>query len=128
MNLLGELAQCVKQYDSHEAKTLESVIAKRGRNMSDQEAKNVMMQIVAVAERYPELQSQKNYGKLMTECSITENLVAQHKKAYNAAVGEYRRTCRSFPANVFLDMLGYELVDFEYIKSEATDTKPLSLF
>ena len=96
--------------------------------MSGQEAKEVMLQIAAVAERYPELQSQKNYNKLMTECSITENLVAQHKKAFNSAVKEYRRYCRSFPANFCLSLLGYEMLDFEYYKSDATDTKPLDLF
>lgn len=128
VNLLTELSQCVKQYDKHEASTLEKVIANRGKQMSGQEAKEVMLQIAAVAERYPELQSQKNYNKLMNECSITENLVAQHKKAFNATVREYRRYCRSFPANAMLSMLGYEVVPFEYYKTEATDTKPLNLF
>lgn len=128
VNLLTELSQCVKQYDKHEAETLEKVISMRGKQMSGQEAKEVMMQIAAVAEKYPELQSQKNYAHLMNECSITENLVAQHKKAFNSSVKEYRRYCRSFPASGILSMLGYEVQDFEYYKTDATDTKPMKLF
>lgn len=128
VNLLTELSQCVKQYDKHEAETLEKVIAMRGKAMSDKEAKEVMFQIAAVAEKYPELQSQKNYANLMNECSITENLVAQHKKAFNSSVREYRSYCRSFPANAILKMLGYEFREFEYYKTDATDTKPLNLF
>lgn len=128
VNLLTELSECVARYDKHEAETLKSVISQRGKQMSGQEAKSVMMQIAAVAERYPELQSQGNYEKLMTECSLTENLVAQHKKAYNQSINDYRRYCRSFPANVCLNMLGYEFVEFERYKSEATDNAPLKLF
>ena len=128
VNLLTELSQCVKQYDKHEAETLEKVIAMRGKQMSGQEAKEVMLQIAAVAEKYPELQSQKNYSKLMTECSLTENIVAQHKKAYNQSVNTYRRYCRSFPTSAFLSLLGYEMIDYDRYKSEATDTNPMKLF
>lgn len=128
VNILTELSQCVKQYDSHEATTLERVIANRGKQMSGQEAHEVMLQIAAVAEKYPDLQSQKNYNKLMNECSITENLVAQHKKAFNSTIREYRRYCRSFPANMILKMLGYEAIEFEYYKTDATDSKPIKMF
>lgn len=128
VNLLTELSECVAQYDRHEAETLKGVIANRGKQMSGQDAKEVMLQIAAVAERYPELQSQKNYAKLMNECSLTENLVAQHKKAYNQSVNDYRRYCRSFPASMCLNILGYEMIDYERYKTEATDTKPLTLF
>jgi len=128
VNLLTELSECVSQYDKHEAKTLKDVISKRGKNMSGSEARDVMLHIAAVAERYPELQSQKNYSKLMNECSLTENLVAQHKKAYNQSVNDYRRYCRSFPANVCLNILGYEMIDYERYKTDVTDTKPMVLF
>lgn len=128
VNLLTELSECVARYDKHEANTLKEVIKHRGKNISGQDAKSIMLQVAAVAERYPELQSQKNYNKLMTECSLTENLVAQHKKAYNNSVNDYRRYCRSFPANMCLNILGYEVIEFERYKSEATDNAPLKLF
>lgn len=127
VNLLTELADCVASYNRHEAETLKKVIAQRGIGMSDKEAGDIELQIKAVAEQYPDLKAEKNYGKFMIELSTTENLVAQHKKAYNASVRAYRRHCRSFPADVFLGWLGYEMQEFEYYHSEATDEKPLNL-
>lgn len=128
VNLLTELAECVARYDKHEAETLKNVIAQRGSSMTDNEAGEIALQIKAVAEQYPDLKAEKNYGKFMVELSTTENLVANHKKAYNEAVREYRRHCRSFPANMFLSMLGYEMQEFAYYTSEATDKTPIKLF
>ena len=49
-NVLTELAECVKQYDSHEYETLTKVIEARGANISEQESEQVIAQINAVAE------------------------------------------------------------------------------
>lgn len=129
-NKLHELAGCVKRYDEHESKTLEKTIAARGKGMSGQEAKEVLMQIAAVAERYPDLKSQKNYQHLMTDVSITENHLAQVKKSYNEGVRDYRYYCRKFPTSVFLDLTGYRVLKFEMYEADASvrDTKPLDLF
>lgn len=129
-NKLHELAGCVKKYDEHEASTLEKTIAARGKNMSGRQAKEVLMQIAAVAEQYPDLKSQKNYQHLMTDISITENQLAQIKKAYNEGVRDYRYHCRKFPTSIFLDITGYRVVKFEMYEAEPTvkDTKPLELF
>lgn len=113
-NKLNELLQYVKQYDEHEYKTLKDTIEARGKGMSHNEAENCMMQIAAVAEQYPQLQSQKNYKTLMDEASLIENKVAQVKTAYNNTVREYNVACRSFPANIILSLTGYEKRSFEY--------------
>ncbi len=129
-NKLTELAECVKRYDAHEYKTLVDVISSRGKNMSSKEAKNCLAAFSRVEERYPELKSQKNYTQLMTEISLTENHLAQHKKAFNDFVRDYKRHCRSFPASLFLSILGYEMQDYQYYEAEdaVKDTKPLKLF
>ena len=129
-NKLTELAECVKKYDEHEYKTLVEVIAARGKNMSNSEAKQCLAAFSRVEERYPELRSQENYKNLMTEISLTENHLAQHKKAYNSFIKDYRKHCRSFPASIFLSFCGYEMIDFEYYKADeaVNDKKPLKLF
>lgn len=129
-NKLTELAECVKKYDEYEYKTLVEVIATRGKNMSNSEAKQCLAAFSRVEERYPALRSQENYKNLMTEISLTENHLAQHKKAYNSFIKDYRKHCRSFPTSVFLSFYGYEMIDFEYIKADETvnDKKPLKLF
>ena len=96
-NKLHELAACVKKYDEHEYQTLVKVIEARGKNMSGTEAKQCIAAFSRVEERYPDLKSQANYAKLMNDISITENSLAQHKKAYNESVRDYRYHCRKFP-------------------------------
>lgn len=127
-NVLTELAECVKQYDEHEYQTLLAVIAARGKNMSETEAEEITAQINAVAEAYPDLKSQDNYKQFMTEIATTENLIASYKQAYNNSIKSYNRYCRSFPARVFLGMIGYEVQQYEYYKTDRTDTEPLKLF
>ena len=129
-NKLNELAECVKQYDSHEYKTLVDVISARGKNMSGKDVKQCLASFSRLEERYPELKSQSNYKMLMTEVSLEENHLGQSRKAYNEFVRDYNRYCRKFPTALFLSMTGYERVQFaRYETDEAMrDTKPLKLF
>ena len=75
-NKLTELAECVKQYDTHEYKALVDVITARGKQMSGTQAKECIAAFSRVEERYPDLKSQTNYKHLMTEISLTENHLA----------------------------------------------------
>lgn len=129
-NKLTELAECVKQYDSHEYKTLVDVISSRGKNMTADQAKECIAAFSRVEERYPDLKSQANYKNLMTEIALTENHLAQHKKAYNEFVRDYKRHCRMFPASLYLSMLGYEIQAYKYYEADdnVKDTKPMKLF
>ena len=129
-NKLHELAACVKKYDEHEYNTLVKVIDARGKNMSGKEAKQCIAAFSRVEERYPDLKSQKNYAMLMNDISITENHLAQHKKAYNEFVRDYRYYCRKFPTSTFLSFTGYEVKKYDMYEAEPEqrDTKPLDLF
>ena len=129
-NKLTELAECVKQYDSHEYQTLMDVISARGKNISATEAKSVIAAVNAVAEQYPDLKSQSNYGQLMTEISLMENHLAQSKKSFNEFVRDYNRYVRKFPTSIFLGWSGYETIKFDYYEAESDvrDTKPMKLF
>ena len=130
-NKLHELASCVKKYDEHEYKTLMDVIAQRGgKNMDGKGFKATMANINAVVEKYPDLQSKTNYKHLMDDISITENTLAQHKKAYNESVRDYRYYCRRFPTSFFLSLTGYEVRKYDMYEADSSvrDTKPLELF
>lgn len=129
-NKLHELAACVKKYDEHEYKTLVATIDARGKYMSGTEAKQCIAAFSRVEERYPDLKSQKNYANLMNDISITENTLAQHKKAYNEFVRDYRYHCRKFPTSFFLSLVGYEVKRYDMYEADASvrDTKPLELF
>ena len=88
VDLVYNLADCVKQYDKHEADTLTAVADGRG---STGDIENVTTAITAVAEAYPELKSNENYKTLMNELSMTENMIAEYRSNYNKQIKEYKR-------------------------------------
>lgn len=94
VDLVYNLADCVKQYDKHEAETLTAIVEGRGKTTN---LENVTTAITAVTEAYPELKSNENYKELMNELSITENLIAEYRENYNKQIKEYNRYVRKFP-------------------------------
>lgn len=125
VDLVYNLADCVMQYDQHEAETLLGIVEGRG-NTGDIES--VSATIAAVAEAYPDLKSSELYKELMNELSMTENLIAEHRSNYNQQIKEYNRHVRKFPTRVFLDILGYETMNFEYLDYNAPVDAPQDLF
>ena len=59
---------------------------------------------------------------------MTENLIAEHRSNYNKQVKEYRRYVKGFPARTFLNMLGYDVQEFEQLEFNAPETAPQNLF
>ena len=125
VDLIYNLVDCVMQYDKHEAETLKAVVDGRG---STGDIENVTTAITAVTEAYPELKSNENYKELMNELSITENLIAQYRSNYNQQVKAFKRYIRKFPTRMFLDILGYEAPDFDYLEYNAPADAPQNLF
>lgn len=125
VDLVYNLADCVKQYDKHEAETLTAIVEGRG---SSGDIENVTTAITAVSEAYPELKSNENYKELMNELSMTENLIAEYRSNYNKQVKEYNRYVRKFPTRIFLDMLGYEVMEYAYLDYDAPVDAPQDLF
>lgn len=125
VDLVYNLADCVKQYDKYEAETLTAIVEGRG---STGDIENVTTAITAVSEAYPELKSNENYKELMNELSITENLIAEYRSNHNKQVKEYNRYIRKFPTRVFLDILGYEIQNYTYLDYDAPVDAPQNLF
>lgn len=125
VDLVYNLADCVKQYDKHEADTLTAIAEGRG---STGDIENVTTAITAVSEAYPELKSNENYKQLMNELAMTENLIAEYRSNYNKQIKEYNRYVRKFPTRMFLDMLGYEVMDYQYLDYNAPVDAPQNLF
>ena len=125
-DLIPNLVDTVKAYDKHEYETLMDVISARG--SGDENIQEVVTQIKAVAEQYPELKSSDNYRELMNELSMTENYLAEYRSNYNQQVRNYQRYIRSFPANIFLSLTGYDPISVEYLDYVASSDAPTNLF
>lgn len=119
------LADCVMQYDSHESNTLTSIASSMSPGDNLEEVNN---SLAAVVYQYPELKSDKNYRKLMQELVTIENTLAKYRENYNRSVDEYRRYCRRFPRRNFLELLGYEVRDFQRLDYDAPVDAPTNLF
>lgn len=125
VDLVYNLADCVKQYDKHEADTLTAIVEGRG---STGDIESVTTAITAVSEAYPELKSNENYKELMNELSMTENLISEYRSNYNKQIKEYNRYVRKFPTRLFLDILGYEVQEYDYLDYDAPVDAPQNLF
>ena len=125
VDLVYNLADCVKQYDKHEADTLKAIVDGRG---GSGDIENVTTAITAVSEAYPELKSNENYKQLMNELAMTENLIAEYRSNYNKQIKEYNRYVRKFPTRMFLSMLGYEVQEYKYLDYNAPVDAPQNLF
>lgn len=126
VDLLYNLVDTVKQYDKHEYNTLKDIVDARSSGKGD--VNEVTTMINAAAEAYPELKSSDNYKQLMNELSITENLIAEYRSNYNKQIKTYNRYVKKFPNKSFLNMLGYEIIDFDYLDYNAPVDAPQNLF
>ena len=123
VDLVYNLADCVKQYDKHEAETLTAIVEGRGKATS---IENVTTAIAAVTEAYPELKSNENYKELMNELSTTENMILQYRTAYNNEVRAYKKYVRKFPHKQILGVMGYEVINYDYLEYSEEDRQPVS--
>lgn len=125
IDLVYNIADCVKQYDKHESETLKAIVDGRG---STGDIENVSTAITAVTESYPELKSDKNYKTLMNELSITENLIAEYRSNYNKQVKVYKRYVRNPIKKMFLNLTGYEQQEYQYLSYDVSSDAPQNLF
>lgn len=126
-DLIPNLVDCVQAYDQHEYQALMDVVAARGTN-TDASANEIKTMIQAVAEAYPELKSSENYRELMNELATTENLIANYRSNFNKWVKNYNQYVRKFPNRWVLSMLGYEVLEYEYLDYNISEDAPTNLF
>ena len=94
--------------------------------MAAPDIENVTTSIAAVAEAYPELKSNENYKELMNELSTTENMILQYRTAYNNEVRAYKKYVRKFPYKQILGIMGYEVINYNYLEYSEEDRQPVS--
>lgn len=97
-------------------------------NASNGNVEEAEVLINAVAEQYPELKSNENYKSLMTELSMTENIIAEYRNNYNIQVKQYNKHIKSFPNSIILRMMKYEKLNNTYLEYEASEDAPRNLF
>lgn len=136
-DLIPNLVNTVKGYASHESGLFTRVTearaaAMRGGSIADRaQAEGMlgaaMMNLMAVAENYPQLKADSNFQQLQAELSDIENKIAAARRFFNNATSEYNTVIQQFPAVLIARMFGFrEEVFFELdaAEKEAVKTAP----
>ncbi len=126
-NLIPNLQEIVLSSSEQERETLSEVVNARAKATSPQvqisaddltdpakvaafqAAQNQLSwsigRLLATVEAYPELKSQDNYGRFMTQFEGSENRIRVALRDYNQAVQGYNTTIRTFP-----DIIGAKII------------------
>jgi len=124
---LSALVDLVKSYNEHEYNTLKEVVAMRKSITGTSTASDVLAQdqamggllrnIQVVAEQYPDLKANENYGKLMDSVNTYENQVRLSRMVYNDTATKFNTMVRQFPGSLVAGFLRF--ASKEYIKEVA---------
>lgn len=127
VDLIVNLVDTVKSYNKYEQETMTKIIEARSKAV-DGNVEEAEKLINIVVEQYPELKSSENYKQVMTEMSVTENLIAEYRNNYNDQVKSYNKYIKKFPNSMILGMLGYEKINYSYLDYEVSEDAPTNLW
>jgi LemA protein len=131
---LLKLIDTVKGVKDFESGTLKAVTEARGRaagavgtaaSVAAASAESAAIRgFFAVAEAYPQLQSNQNFKQLQERISAIENQVADRRELYNDSVNSYNTGIAVFPDSIFAGILGYQRQQYYRVdEADKSDVK-----
>jgi LemA protein len=122
-DLIPNLVATVAGYADHEQAVLREVTEARARaaanhgRPADQERDErdvvtALKHLLAVSERYPELEASASFLHLQRELVTTEDRIQAARRFYNANVRGLNRRVESVPSNLVAAAFGFERADY----------------
>jgi LemA protein len=126
LDLIPNLVNVVKGLSDFEQSTLVKITETRSRALSGlsnneltgenyQQQKQLQDTLAAAAnrmivqiEKYPTLKGTAAYAGLQTQLEGTERRIKVARNDFNAAIADYNRKVRSFPANIVAGLFGFK--------------------
>ena len=115
--MIPNLVETVKGYAKHESETLEKVIQARNnyanakteadKLAASKEMSRGVMNIMALAESYPDLKANTNFVDLQNQLKEVEDKIGYARQFYNDTVLMYNNKVEMFPGNIIASMFNF---------------------
>jgi LemA protein len=132
LDMIDQLLGAVKSCAKFEKETLERVTAMRASvatagpgdlNKVEAESRSIFGRLLAVAENYPDLKTEKTVTSLMDSVKGLEDEIARQRYTFNNISQEYNTMVDTIPSNFIGKLMG--AIKLEYLQfEEAIKTPP----
>lgn len=128
-DLIPNIVETVKGYASHESRTLQAVTDARARAAAasttaervaaETQVGQALMNLLATAEAYPQLQANQNFLDLQSQLKVLEDKIAYARQFYNDVVLKYNTKIQTVPSNIIAGM--FHFTERGFFKVEEPD-------